>query len=139
MANSVLSPKADFRLVIMTSPSRLRTRSLSSQVSPLRKVPPVRLLALAPLPSVRLDQQRIRRQADLAITQFNSRRAALLQAKKADWSRESWRLLRSAKRKWLYQAKSPEVYGAVGRVRSRDVLDTSLHDFSACARLDESN
>lgn len=95
-------------------------------------------LAISRLPSVSLDQQRIRRQADLVIAQFNSRRSALLEAKKADWSRESWRLLKTAKRKWLYQAKAPEVYGAVGRVRSRDVLNTSLRDFSARPQLDNS-
>jgi len=96
-------------------------------------------LAISRLPNVSLDQRRIRHQADLVIAQFNSRRSALLEAKKADWSRESWRLLKSAKRKWLYQAKPAEVYGAVGRVRSRDVLSTSLQDFSASPQLGNSH
>lgn len=124
----------------MSTPSPLRTRSLSNNVSQLRKLPPVRLsFALPRFSSITQEQQRIRHLADMNISQFNSGRLALLHAKKAEWTRESWRLVRGTKRKWLYQARTPEVYGTVGKVKTKDVLGTSLVDFTARPRLSDPN
>ena len=67
----------------------------------------------------------------MAIDRFNTGRLNLLQEKKADWERQEKKLFSRAKRRWLYSTGAGEmVQGEVGRVRTADVLNSSVDEFS---------
>lgn len=116
-----------------SSPSFFRQRSATPQMlishTRLRKVPPVRQVHSS-FRARAQDQARIRRLADLEIDRFNTGRMSLLQEKKADWGRQERKLFSRAKRRWLYISNSPEVQAEVGRIRTEDVLNASVEQFS---------